>query len=284
MVSVVKGLVAFVALVGSLVLPAADVPRATSVVITAAGDICGKNDPKSCAGTANRVLAIDPVVALTLGDNQYYEGSLSQYRNAYDKSWGKFKARTRPSPGNHEYLTAGAQGYRSYFGISGRTWYSFNVGDWHLVSLDSNCSRIGGCGPGSNQYQWLAADLASDSHRCTLAYWHHPRFSSGTEHGGTTAVQPFWSLLAAEHAELVLTGHEHHYERFSKQNGITEFVIGTGGVAEPGYPFGSPEPNSVKRIRGIKAVGKFTLNTGGWSMQLVTALGEVKDSASSSCS
>ena len=152
------------------------------------------------------------------------------------------------------------------------------------MSLDSNCSRIGGCGPGSNQYQWLAADLASDTHRCTLAYWHHPRFSSGTEHGGTTAVQPFWSLLAADRAELVLTGHEHNYERFAKQNGITEFLIGTGGVAEPGYPFGSPEPNSVKRIRGIKAVGKFTLNTGGWSMQLVTALGDVKDSASGSCS
>jgi alkaline phosphatase len=130
----------------------------------------------------------------------------------------------------------------------------------------------------------LASDLASDTHRCTLAYWHHPRFSSGTDHGGTTAVQPFWSLLAADRAELVLTGHEHNYERFAKQNGITEFVIGTGGVAEPGYPFGSPEPNSVKRIRGIKAVGKFTLNTGGWSMQLVTALGDVKDSASGSCS
>ena len=181
MISMAKGLVAFVALVGSLVLPAADVPRATSVVITAAGDICGKNAPKSCAGTANRVLAIDPVVALTLGDNQYYEGSFSEYQKAYDKSWGQFKARTRPSPGNHEYLTAGAKGYRSYFGISGRTWYSFNVGDWHLVSLDSNCSYIGGCGSGSNQYRWLASDLASDTHQCTLAYWHHPRFSSGTD-------------------------------------------------------------------------------------------------------
>ena len=109
-------------------------------------------------------------MALTLGDNQYYEGSFSQYLKAYDKSWGTFKDRTRPSPGNHEYLTAGAKGYRRYFGISGRTWYSFNVGDWHLVSLDSNCSYIGGCGPGSNEYRWLASDLASDTHLNELIF------------------------------------------------------------------------------------------------------------------
>jgi hypothetical protein len=255
----------------------------TTTVLTAAGDICtSPTSPGPCQKSGDLVRSIGPTIALTLGDNQYPDGTLSAYKAAYDKAWGSFKQQTDPVPGNHEYNTPNAGGYRSYFGVVGRTWYSYNVGAWHLVALDSNCSSVGGCGSGSAQYTWLKADLADDAHTCTLAYWHHPRYSSGSTHGGTTSVEPFWKLLSADKAEIVLNGHEHHYERFAPQRGITEFVIGTGG-ASPSYPFGSPEPNSVKRIRGVQGVGRFTLAASGWKMSFIAVDGGVKDTASGAC-
>ena len=282
MVSMAKGFVAFVALVGSLVFPAPEVPRATSVVITAAGTSAprtsrspawdGQPDPgdRPDRGAHARRQPVPGGIA---------EPVPGLLRQELGQVQGSHPARPRQPRVPHRrrrWLPQLLRDHRAHLVLVRRR-------DWHLVSLDSNCAYIGGCGPGSPEYQWLAADLASDTHQCTLAYWHHPRYSSGTDHGGTTAVQPFWSLLSADQAELVLTGHEHNYERFARRTAITEFVIGTGGVTGPGYPFGSPEPNSLVR-QGFKAVGKFTLNTGGWSMQLVTALGEVKDSASGSCS
>jgi hypothetical protein len=255
----------------------------TAVVLTAAGDICtSPTSPEPCQKSGNLIRSIGPTIALTLGDNQYPDGGLSAYRAAYDKAWGSFKPRTKPVPGNHEYGTPNAGGYRTYFGVAGRTWYSYNDGGWHLIALDSNCSNVGGCGTGSAQYAWLKADLADDAHVCTLAYWHHPRYSSGTTHGDSTSVEPFWNLLAADRAEVVLNGHEHNYERFAPQRGITEFVIGTGG-ASPSAPFGSPEPNSVKRIRYVQGVGKFTLAANGWKMSFIAVDGSVKDTASGSC-
>jgi acid phosphatase type 7 len=255
----------------------------TGAVVTAAGDICkSATSPGPCRKSGDLIRSIGPTVALTLGDNQYPDGTLSAYNASYDKAWGSFKGRTDPVPGNHEYHTANAGGYRSYFGVSGPTWYSYNVGAWHMIALDSNCTEVGGCGRTSAQYAWLEADLAADTHDCTLAYWHHPRYSSGTKHGGTTSVEPFWALLVADRAELVLNGHEHHYERFAPQRGITEFVIGTGGRS-PSYPFGSPEPNSVKRIRYVQGVGRFTLAPNGWTMSFVAVDGSVKDTASGSC-
>ena len=255
----------------------------TPVVITAAGDICrSPTGPGPCRKSGNLIRTIDPTIALTLGDNQYPDGTLSAYNAAYDNAWGSFKQKTDPVPGNHEYRTANAGGYRAYFGVAGPTWYSYDVGAWHLIALDSNCTKVGGCGPTSAQYAWLEADLAADAHACTLAYWHHPRYSSGTKHGGTTSVEPFWALLAAESAELVLNGHEHNYERFAAQRGITEFVIGTGGRL-PSYPFGSPEPNSMERISSVQGVGRFTLEPNGWAMSFVAVDGTVKDTASGVC-
>jgi calcineurin-like phosphoesterase family protein len=261
-------------------------------VITAAGDICG-----GCEATAVLVEAIDPTYALTLGDNQYSDGALSEYLADYDRSWGRFKSETYPAPGNHDWHTANAQGYRDYFGTradpdgDGNTWYSWNVGNWHLISLDSDCGDVGGCGAGSPQYEWLAADLLADAHQCTLAYWHHPRFSSGTTHGGRTSVQPFWELLYDEGAEIVLSGHEHNYERFGPQSptgeadpeGITEFVVGTGGAGH--YPFGNPEPNSLVRNATTSGVLKLALHTRSYDFQFVSVAGEgFTDSGSGSCS
>lgn len=255
----------------------------TAPVITAAGDICrSATNPGPCRRSGDLIRSIAPTRALTLGDNQYPDGTLAAYTASYDNAWGSFKGTTHPVPGNHEYHTADAGGYRAYFGVVGPTWYSYDLGDWHLIALDSNCAKVGGCGKDSAQWAWLKADLAADTHACTLAYWHAPRYSSGTRHGGTTSVEPFWRLLAADTAEIVLNGHEHNYERFAAQRGITEFVIGTGGRF-PSYPFGTPEPNSVKRIGEVQGVGRFSLEPGSWTMSFVAVDGSVKDSASGVC-
>jgi acid phosphatase type 7 len=217
-----------------------------SAVVAAAGDIaCTPGQAPSDAGcrmadTAALVEAAAPAVVLTLGDNQYERGTLDGFQRSYDASWGRFKAITRPSVGNHEYAGGKANGYFQYFGAAagpaGRGWYSFDLNGWHLVALNSNCSIVGGCGPGSPQHEWLRADLAASDATCTLAYWHHPRFSSGL-HGDDQSVGPLWELLEAESAELVLSGHDHHYERFAAlapdgtpdPGGIRQFVVGTGG-------------------------------------------------------
>src|SRR5207245_4759418 len=135
---------------------------------------------------ADLLMALHPDVVLDLGDNAYGSGSLTQYQDSYDPSWGRLKAVTRPVPGNHEYLTHGAAGYFAYFGAAAGDptagYYSYDVGAWHMVALNSNCSAVGGCQQGSAQESWLRADLAAHPAACTLAYWHQPRFSSG-EHG-----------------------------------------------------------------------------------------------------
>ena len=156
-------------------------------------------------------------MALTLGDNQYDEGTLAQYRASYDAAWGTFKGITYPVAGNHEWKTPKAQGYLDYF--DRRTyWYSFMVGHWRFYALDGTCSDNGGCGVGDPQYTWLKQNLASRSDRCILAYWHQPRFSSGTTHGSDADVGPLWDLLSGAGADLILNGHEHNYERFAPQD------------------------------------------------------------------
>ncbi|HEX8100848.1 MAG TPA: metallophosphoesterase, partial [Actinomycetota bacterium] len=216
-------------------------------VIAAAGDIAcngGGSGRSECdqAGTAAvlaRLKGLDAV--LPLGDNQYESGRLSEYQGAYDRTWGRFKGISHPVPGNHDY-DSGGEGYFAYFGGQagnpGAGYYSFDLGGWHLVALNSNCGAIGGCGRGSPQERWLRDDLAHHSKRCTLAYWHHPRFSSGVEHGSTPEMQAIWQALYEHNAEIVLSGHEHNYERFAPQDsvghadprkGIREFVVGTGG-------------------------------------------------------
>ena len=179
----------------------------------------------------------------TLGDNAYDSGSPAEFRDCYDPTWGRVKDRTElPVAGNHDYGTPNAAGYRDYFGKratpDGETWYSRDIGDWHVVVLDANCTEIaGGCGPGSPQLQWLRQDLRQSDARCTLAMWHQPRFSSG-EHGNDPSVAPFWNVLYDAGADLILNGHDHDYERFApqdpngnrdKDHGIVEIVVGTGG-------------------------------------------------------
>jgi hypothetical protein len=213
------------------------VERRHDPVITAAGDIAAAEPSSATRATARLVDLIDPKVALTLGDNQYPEAAYQDFLTGYDPTWGRFRARTRPALGNHEYDgSATAAGYFRYFGDRApNNFYSFDVGAWHLISLDSNCGHVG-CEAGTRQYSWLRRDLARSSADCTLAYWHHPRWSSGGS-GSNPQMTPFVRLLWRAHAEVLLSGHEHNYERFAPQSpeggrrprGVAQFVVGTGG-------------------------------------------------------
>ena len=194
--------------------------------------VVGRRAACQQAATAHLIERGNYRAVLALGDLQYERGALDEFRAFYDASWGAFLSRTFPAVGNHEYLTHGAAGYFGYFGSRAgdpaRGYYSFDVGRWHLVSLNSNCGQVGGCGAGSPQERWLRADLAAHRAACVIAYWHHPRFSSGG-HGDNVSMQPVWRALADAHAELVLSGHDHDYERFAPVDGIRQFVVGTGG-------------------------------------------------------
>ena len=269
-------------------------PPSGSEVLVGAGDIavCGSSSDDQTAAVLDGI----PGTVFTLGDNAYPNGSTSDYANCYDGSWGRHKARTRPSPGNHEYQTANASGYFTYFGSAagtqGQGYYSYNLGDWHIIVLNSNsnCSTIS-CAAGSAQEQWLRQDLAANTKSCTLAYWHHPRFNSGAEHGNSTAVAPFWDALYQFNAEIVLNGHEHIYERFAPQTpnavadparGIREFVVGTGGASH--YGFGTLKANSEVRNNTANGVLKLTLRAGGYDWTFVPAgSATFTDSGSGSC-
>jgi hypothetical protein len=277
-------------------LPGAVLPAASSVLraprnaltLTAAGDIC-TSTPASCAPTADLIRTIHPDVALTLGDNQYSDGTLSEYLASYDQEWGRFKEITYPVAGNHEWKTPNAQGYLDYFHRGGY-WYSFKVGEWRLYALDGSCTDDGGCDAGDPQYSWLEQKLAERSDRCILAYWHQPRFSSGSTHGSTTSVEPLWDLLYAAGADLILNGHEHNYERFLPQDptgravadGIVEIVAGTGGNDDGSYPFGEPIANSAVRLNGLGVV-RLRLWGRGWAERFIRPGGEVADRAAGAC-
>jgi hypothetical protein len=262
-------------------------------VITAGGDIAARVPSAATKATAKLVSSINPTVALTLGDNQYPTGTLADFRTGYGRTWGAFKWKTRPTPGNHEYdSTPSAWGYFTYFGARapGR-WYSFNVGTWHLISLNSNCAKVGGCTAGTPQYRWLAADLAAHPARCTLAYWHHPRWSSGIEHGNSSQVAPLVELLYNAGAEVILSGHEHNYERYAPQapdgsrnrtRGIVQFVAGTGGYSL--YRFGPPDTNSLVRNASTYGVLQMRLHPGSYDFRFRPALGgSFTDSGSRTC-
>jgi acid phosphatase type 7 len=258
--------------------------------ITAAGDIC--NSSTSCAPTATLVEQINPTRALTLGDNAYNDGSLTQYNSYYNPNWGRFKSKTSPSPGNHEYHISGAADYFTYFGstLAPGPYYSYDIGSWHLISLASS-SGISPSAGGAEE-TWLKQDLAAHQNKCILAYWHEPRWSSGTTHGSSSSWSAVWNDLYAAHADLVLNGHEHNYERFAKQNpsgaadpnGIREFVVGTGGASH-GYPFGTPLANSQVRNDSTWGVLKLTLHPAGYDWQFVPIAGSTfTDSGSDTCS
>ena len=250
-------------------------------VLVGAGDIasCSKSGDTK---TARLVQAI-PGTVFTAGDNAYPYGTLAQFQSCYGPTWGAFKSRTRPSPGNHEYRTAGASGYFSYFGplagTAGEGWYAYDLGEWRIYALNSNCSAVGGCGAASPQSKWLKADLAANPRRCVLAYWHHPLFSSG-EHGNNAGVRPFWDVLYAAHADVIINGHDHDYERFGRQTpaggasktGIRQFVVGTGGGER--RPFRTIRPHSLSRSSTTFGVLKLTLHAASYDWRFVPQAGK----------
>ncbi len=270
-------------------LPWVPSPPPGALTVTAAGDICQVATPASCDPTAHLIRRVHPDVALTLGDNQYTEGTLAQYRASYDHTWGAFKDITQPVAGNHDWKTPNAQGYLDYFGRN-TYWTSFMVGHWRLYALDGTCSANGGCDVGDPQYTWLEQKLADRSDRCILAYWHQPRFSSGTTHGSDGDVGPLWDLLYGAGADLILNGHEHNYERFAPQDpaggaaadGIVEIVAGTGGTGEGSYPFGDPITNSEVRRNGLGVV-ELSLWARGWVERFLRPSMTVVDQASGTC-
>lgn len=287
----------FILLVGSAALSLA-APGATTAdepILLAAGDIAGCDSTGDEATAA--VLDSQPGTIAALGDLAYPNGTAAEFSSCYDPTWGRHRDRTFPAPGNHEYLSSGAAPYYAYFGDragpSGRGYYSYDLGAWHIVSLNSNCSSIsGGCGAGSPQEAWLRADLAASTALCTLAFWHHASFSSGTTHGASDRMRALLDLLHAHHADVLLTGHEHHYERFAPQtpdrvassSGIRAFVVGTGGRS-PTYPFGTPPaPNSELRVTGVRGVLKLTLRAAGYDWQFVPVAGQtLADAGTGAC-
>jgi hypothetical protein len=269
-------------------------PMGAPKVIIAAGDIA------DCSSQGDELTAelLDTIrgTVAALGDNAYPNGTDANYTNCYDPSWGRHKARTRPTPGNHEYHTAAAGAYFRYYGAAagepGKGYYSYDLGDWHVIVLNSNsdCADIR-CGTGSSQLRWLRADLAAHPAKCTLAYWHHPRFNSGAHHGNNTHVSPFWRALYESGADVVLNGHEHLYERFAPQTpdakpdplrGIRQFTVGTGGRNE--YTFGIVQPNSEARQSGTAGVLKLELGHDGYRWEFIPVRGATfRDSGSGSC-
>ena len=251
-----------------------------------AGDIgmCGSSGPEATA----RLLDAVPGVVFTAGDNAYFQGTAQQYRDCYEPSWGRHLRRTRPAPGNHEYESPGAAPYFAYFGANagppGLGYYSFNVGDWHIVSLNSNVPMT----PGSAQQAWLRQDL--DEHRvmCVAAIWHHPLFTIGPN-GPTSGTRDLWRTLYEFDADVVINGHDHMYQRFApvtpdglpdSRRGIREFVIGVGG-AELYQPARS-DPNN-QAFKSAFGVLKLTLGSGSYDWQFMGIDGSIFDVGHDSC-
>jgi hypothetical protein len=266
-------------------------------VVGAAGDIaCASSTPTSSSchqkATSDLLVGKGLTAVLALGDEQYEHGELSNFKAYYDPTWGRVKSITHPIPGNHEYETSGASGYYTYFGSlagnASKGYYSFNIGTWHIVALNSNCSAVS-CSTGSKQENWLKGDLAAHTNICTLAYFHHPRWSSGTP--GTSAVGSFITDLYNAGADLVLAGHAHHYERFAPQNpsgqvdntkGLVEIVVGTGGRSLSGFGT-TPAPNSLKRSM-IFGVINLTLRSTSFVFKFVPEAGaSFTDSGTVNC-
>ena len=281
-------------------------PSGGDPVIAAAGDIAcdpasstfngGLGGARSCRQkyTSDLLLGGGIGKVLTLGDNQYETGTLSAFQQSYDPSWGRVKSITSPVPGNHEYgASSTAAGYFDYFGTRagdrGKGYYSFDVGSWHVIALNSNCSRVA-CAPGSVQEQWLRSDLAAHRNACTLAYWHHPLFSSGG-HGNVPEVKPFWDALYAAGADVVLNGHDHLYERFAPQTpggtadsarGLREFIVGTGGKNQTAVV--TVKPNSQVRGSGTFGVLRLTLHPSGYDWRFQPEAGKTwSDAGSGAC-
>jgi len=261
-------------------------------VLVGAGDIADCTDLSGAEATA-KLLEQIPGTVMAVGDLAYPDGSKKNFA-CYDKTWGRVKTRTRPAPGNHEFHFVGARPYFDYFGAAAGPkggYYSYELGTWHIVALDSECKDIGGCDPGSREVRWLRADLAAHPAACTLAYWHKPLFSSGSAHGNDPEMKPLWQALYDANAEVVVNGHDHNYERFAPQNpdggsdaarGIREFVVGTGGKNH--RPMAASKPNSESRNADTFGVLKLTLRAGAYDWQFIPEAGKsFTDSGTAKC-
>ncbi|MEP7286866.1 MAG: metallophosphoesterase [Chloroflexota bacterium] len=271
----------------------------TRIVAAQSGDpvLIGAGDIASCGldgdeQTAKLLDQIDGTV-MAIGDNVYASGSAEEFKKCYGPSWGRFKKRTRPAPGNHDYVTVNAQGYFDYFGkLAGPGtlgYYSYNLGAWHIVSLNSNIdARVV-----STQGKWLRADLEANRTRCTLAYWHHPVFSSAEVPDLNQYVPQLWTLLYEYGVDVVVNGHIHYYERLEPLNplgehdlkrGIREFIVGTGGATLNKTVGEKANPNSVVRDNSTWGVIKFTLHPTSYDWEFIpVAGGTFHDSGSATC-
>lgn len=265
----------------------------SSVIVAGAGDICGT----SCERTADLITGIDPAAVLAVGDNAYEDGTLAQFDANYDPAWGAFRDKTYPVPGNHEYHTIGASGYFDYWngtgndtgraGRRGEGYYSWDVGEWHFVAINSDIAHD----EGSDQEEWLRADLAASTKPCTAAYTHHPRFSSG-QHGDDTGMAAVYQALYDNRTDLLISGHDHDYERFAParpdgtgdaDRGLRSLVIGTGGRELYSTSSTSEGPSQVFDNNAF-GVGEFTLTDTGYTVDFVpVAEGAFTDHVSGSC-
>lgn len=263
------------------------------VVLLAAGDIADCTNLTGAEATA-RILEENAGVVAAIGDLAYPDGTAENFK-CYDKTWGRVKNRTRPAPGNHEFHSQGATFYFEYFGKEAgdpkEGFYSYDLGAWHILSLNSECAEIGGCNKGSREEKWLRADLAAHPAACTLAYFHKPLFSSGGAHGDAPEIKPLYQALYDANADVILSGHDHDYERFAPQDpngkldrarGIREFVVGTGGKNH--RPFGAPEATSEVRDTTTFGVLKLTLRPTGYDWKFIPEAGKsFTDSGSDIC-
>ncbi|MDP9443260.1 MAG: metallophosphoesterase [Actinomycetota bacterium] len=262
--------------------------------VVAVGDIaCPPGEPVTedrCrhGDTASLAQSYTPDVVVGLGDLQYESGALSDFEASYDLSWGALKSVTKPVPGNHEYRTADAAGYYAYFddqspGHPG--YYAFNVANWRIYALNSNCAKVN-C---ERQVRWLNRNMTANPRRCSAIMSHHPRFSSGGEHGSSTVVKPFWRIAVKHRADIALGGHDHDYERFRKMDaagepspsGMVSFVSGAGGKSL--YEFGTPLPGSLARDNHAPGVLALVLGKRRYSFEYRTIDGQLVDSGIRRC-
>jgi hypothetical protein len=273
-------------------------PVDQTAILVGAGDIVGCQNPQGALATAKLIEKI-PGTVFTLGDLVYDASTLGQFQNCYGRSWGKFKGRTRPALGNHEYQVRNAVPYFQYWagqaGPPGKGYYSYELGAWHVVVLNTNCEALGqdGCAAGSPEEVWLRQDLSEHRGSCIVAYGHHALFSSGIfrSHAVHPELKRLWEDLYAAHADLVLAGHEHAYERFAPQDpegradpqhGIREIVAGTGGRSH--YPLGVPVPNSEVQNDDTYGVLKLSLSSQSYAWEFIPEEGKsFRDAGTYAC-
>jgi hypothetical protein len=285
---------------GALILSGSGVAGAEARTILIAGDIAGGTATSQEHATADLVASRAGLV-MTAGDNAYPQGSPEDFETRYEPTWGRFRQRTRPTPGNHDYETPGAAGYFDYFGTRagprrpdgrGRGYYAFRHGAWLVLALDSEaCLRRSGCRRDSAQHRWLRRKLAGSGARCALAVWHRPPYSSG-HHGNEPAVRPLHRLLYRHGVEILVTGHDHDYERLAPARpdgtpdarfGIRQFVVGTGGAdLRPAGPRAAAHSRAFQST--VHGILRLTLRSGGYDWAfLPTAGAAFEDRGSGRC-